>query len=141
MRLTLNLLWSFFKSGLRQLDIFGCKNNLIYYCRQSKWNSLSFKSNQLLIRRLLNIEIWYIKIQGPWPPRVPKITGNFESYFWILLLFWILNFETKNFFLFKKTASFSFRLYINFVKISKHIFKKTSDYNRDMWNKKPFKQI
>ena len=63
------------------------KMTLIYFCHQSKCNISSFKADQfdlkhetLLIRRLLNIEIWYIKIQEPQPPRTLKVTRNFEFY-------------------------------------------------------------
>ena len=122
--LILDLLWTFFKSELTQLDICGCKNNLFF--RQSKCNILSLKSNQfdlkhqtLLIRRLLNIENWHIKIQGPRPPWGPKMTGSFKSYLQKYLVW-------NQFFLFKKTASCSFRLYMNFVKIS-------NTYSRRQW--------
>ena len=83
----LDLFWSFFQFEFTQLNICGCKNNLIYSYRQSKCNILSLMLNQfdlkhktLLIRRLLNIEIWYIKIQDPRPPEAPEKTGSFKTY-------------------------------------------------------------
>ena len=119
--------WSFFQSELRQLDIYGCKNNLIDSCHQSKCNILSFKSNQfdlkpetLLIRWLLNLKFGISRFRAstPLPPHPP--------------------FNPKD----KRKQEFSLqenRLMllqtINFIKISKHIFKKTRDYNEDMWNK------
>ena len=38
------------------------------------------KCKKLLIGRLLNIEIWYIKIYSARPPQPPEITGNFKPY-------------------------------------------------------------
>ena len=40
----------------------------MFYILSFKSDQFELKHETLLIRHLLNIEIWYIKIQGPQPP-------------------------------------------------------------------------
>ena len=79
--------WSFFKSELTQLDIWGWKKDLIYSCLQSKctiwvsnqinliWNTKHYGSD---VYQVLKFGI--SRFRGP-SPLTTKDTQNFESHF------------------------------------------------------------
>ena len=103
---------------------------------------LRFKSNQfdlkheILIRRLLNIEIWYIKIHGPRPPQPPIITGNFKSrkniYAKAKNKSNSCSYCRKYLILSLPEKSLMFLQTINYVEISNLAFNLTMDYIGDM---------